>query len=83
MLFTNTIMLQRSQQYYMQREVMSMPVLKKRKKYSEKFPVCCGEIHPLSDETIYFDELEPNVPVLAEVSPGHWVKVVERKPAKT
>lgn len=66
-----------------QREVMYMPVLKKRKTYSEKCPVCGGEIHPLGDETIYFDELEPNVPILAEVSPGHWIKVVERKPAKT
>ncbi len=64
-----------------QREVKSMPV--KRKTYSEKCPVCGGEIHPLSDETIYFDELPPDTSVLAEVSPGHWVKVVERKPAKT
>ena len=37
----------------------------------------------LSDETVYSDELAPNIPVLAEVTPGHWVKVVERKPAKT
>ncbi len=60
-----------------------MVTLKKRKTYSEKCPVCGGDIHPLGDETVYFDELAPNVSVLAEVSPGHWVKVVERKPAKT
>lgn len=76
-------MSQWSQKYYIEREVMSMPVLKKRKTYSEMCPVCGGELHPLSDETIFFDELEPNAAVLAEVSPGHWVKVVERKPAKT
>ncbi|KCZ71306.1 hypothetical protein ANME2D_02509 [Candidatus Methanoperedens nitroreducens] len=65
-----------------------MPLLKKRKTYAEKCPVCGGDIHPhddihpLSEETVYFDELPPDVPVLAEVTPGHWVKVVERKPAK-
>ncbi len=37
----------------------------------------------LGDETIYFDEVPPGAAVLAEVSPGHWVKVVERKPAKS
>ena len=36
----------------------------------------------LHNQYAYFDELPPNVPVLAEVTPGHWVKVVERKPAK-
>ncbi len=68
-----------------------MPVLKKRKTYAEKCPVCGRDLHPLGEEetsplgseTVYFDELAPQVPVLAEVSPGHWVKVVERKPAKT
>ncbi len=60
-----------------------MTELKKRKVYHEKCPVCGGDIHPLGDETIFFDELEPNVPVLAEVAPGKWVKVIERKPAKT
>ena len=55
----------------------------KRKTYSEKCPVCGGEDHPLVDETICFDELAPNIPLLAEVTPGHWLKVVERKPAKT
>ncbi len=60
-----------------------MSELKKRKTYSEKCPVRGGEIHPLVDETIYFDELPPDAPVLAEVSPGHWAKVVERRPAKT
>ncbi|MFZ3384714.1 MAG: hypothetical protein WA144_12385 [Candidatus Methanoperedens sp.] len=55
----------------------------KRKTYSEKCPVCGGEDHPLVDETICFDELGPNIPLLAEVTPGHWLKVVERKPAKT
>ncbi len=59
-----------------------MAELKKRKTYFEKCPVCGGDIHPL-DESIYFDELQPNIPVLAEVSPGHWVKVVEKKPSKT
>ena len=59
-----------------------MEVLRKRKTYSEKCPVCGGEIHPF-EEAIYFDELAPSVPILAEVSPGHWVKVIERKPAKT
>jgi len=58
-------------------------VMHKRKTYEEKCPVCGGDIHPLGDETIFFDELNPNLPVLAEVSPGRWVKVVERKPAKT
>jgi hypothetical protein len=60
-----------------------MSEIKKRKTYFEKCPVCGGDIHPLAEDTIYFDELEPNVPVLAEVSPGHWAKVVERRPAKT
>lgn len=60
-----------------------MSTLKKRKTYSEKCPVCGGEDHPLGDETIFFDELEPSASVIAEVSPGHWVKVVERRPAKT
>lgn len=67
-----------------------MPELRKRKTFSEKCPVCGRDLHPLGDdaiplgdETVYSDELAPNVPVLAEVSPGHWVKVVERKPAKT
>ncbi len=60
-----------------------MAELKKRKTYSEKCPVCGGDIHPLGEETIYFDELAPNVSILAEVTPGHWVKVVERKPSKT
>jgi hypothetical protein len=60
-----------------------MSTLKKRKTYSEKCPVCGGDVHPFVDETICFDELEPNAPVIAEVSPGHWVKVVERRPAKT
>ncbi len=59
-----------------------MSELKKRKTYYEKCPICGGNLHPVGDETIYFDELQPNVSVLAEVSPGHWVKVVERKPAK-
>lgn len=60
-----------------------MVALKKRKTFDEKCPVCGGDSHPLGEETIYFDELPPSVPVLAEVTPGHWVKVVERKPAKT
>ncbi|VVB92349.1 Uncharacterised protein [uncultured archaeon] len=60
-----------------------MAELRKRKTFFEKCPVCGGDIHPLGEETIYFDELAPNVPVLAEVSPGHWMKVVERKPPKT
>ncbi len=60
-----------------------MSILMKRKTYSEKCPICGGEDHPLVDETICFDELAPNTPVIAEVSPGHWVKVVERRPAKT
>jgi len=60
-----------------------MSELKKRKTYSEKCPVCGDEVHPIVDETVYFDELAPNAPVPAEVSPGHWIKVVERKPAKT
>ncbi len=60
-----------------------MSALKKRKTYSELCPVCGGEIHPLSDETIFFDELATGATVLAEVSPGHWVKVIERRPAKT
>jgi hypothetical protein len=60
-----------------------MSTLNKRKTYSEKCPVCGGEDHPLVDETIYFDELGPNVQVLAEVTPGHWAKVVERRPTKT
>ncbi len=67
-----------------------MPVLKKRKTYDEKCPVCGQDLHPLGEEetvlcgneTVYFDELPPQAPVLAEVSPGHWVKVIERKPAK-
>ncbi len=67
-----------------------MPVLKKRKTYAEKCPVCGQDMHPLGEEavplgneTIYFDEIPPLAPILAEVSPGHWVSVVERKPAKT
>jgi hypothetical protein len=60
-----------------------MSTLKKRKTYSEKCPVCGGDVHPLGDATICFDELAPNVPVIAEVSPGHWVKVVERRSART
>ncbi|HEY9247168.1 MAG TPA: hypothetical protein VIO11_10010 [Candidatus Methanoperedens sp.] len=60
-----------------------MVELKKRKTFSEKCPVCGGDMHPLGEETIYFDELPPNIPVLAEVSPGNWVKVAERKPART
>jgi len=60
-----------------------MSTLGKRKTYSEKCPICGGEDHPLVDETISFDELAPNTPIIAEVSPGHWVKVVERRPAKT
>ena len=60
-----------------------MSTLRKRKSYSEKCPVCGGDVHPFVDETICFDELAPNAPVIAEVSPGHWVKVVERRPAKT
>ncbi len=60
-----------------------MAELKKRKTYFEKCPVCGGDLHPFGEETVFFDELPPNAPVLAEVSPGHWVKVVERKPAKT
>ena len=65
-----------------QREVF-MSAHNKRKTYYEKCPVCGGEDHPLVDETICFDELAPNTPVLAEVTPGNWLKVVERKPAKT
>jgi len=57
--------------------------LQKRKTYSEKCPVCGGDLHPLGDQTVYFDELPPDTPVLAEVTSGQWVKVVERKPAKT
>ena len=67
-----------------------MPVLKKRKTYAEKCPVCGQDLHPLGEETaplgsetVYFDEIPPLAPILAEVSPGHWVKVIERKPAKT
>lgn len=60
-----------------------MPELKKRKTFYDKCPVCGGEMHPLGDEAVYFDELPPSVAIFAEVSPGHWVKVVERKPAKT
>lgn len=66
-----------------EREVIFMPALKMRKTYSAKCPVCGGDIHPLGDETVYFDELPPGSPILAEVTPGHWVKVVEKKPAKT
>lgn len=55
----------------------------KRKTYSEKCPVCGSDIHPLGHDTVYFDELEPNIPVFAEVTPGHWAKVVERKPPRT
>jgi hypothetical protein len=60
-----------------------MSTFGKRKTYSEKCPICGGEDHPLIDETVCFEELAPNIPVIAEVSPGHWVKVVERRPAKT
>lgn len=60
-----------------------MSALKKRKTYSEKCPVCGGDIHPLSDETISFDELAADATILAEVSPGHWAKVVEWRPSKT
>lgn len=55
----------------------------KRKTYSEKCPVCGGDLHPIGEEKIYFDELPPNIPVLAEISPGKWVKVLERKPSRT
>lgn len=58
-------------------------VIKMRKTYDEKCPVCGGDVHPLGDETVFFDELPPNVPVLAEVSPGKWIKVVERRPPRT
>ncbi len=54
----------------------------KRKTYSEKCPVCGNDIHPLGDETVRFDELAPDTPVLAEISPGHWIKVVDRKPIR-
>jgi hypothetical protein len=57
--------------------------LEKRKTYSEKCPVCGGDIHPIGDQTVCFDELPPDALVLAEVTPGKWVKVMERKPAKT
>lgn len=60
-----------------------MSALKKRKTYSEKCPVCGGDIHPLSDEIVFFDELAAGTPIYAEVSPGHWAKVVEWRPAKT
>ncbi|MCX9081158.1 MAG: hypothetical protein OIN83_03070 [Candidatus Methanoperedens sp.] len=58
-----------------------MSTFGKRKTYSEKCPICGGEDHPL--ETICYDELAPNTPIIAEVSTGHWVKVIERRPAKT
>ena len=57
--------------------------LEKRKTYSEKCPVCGGDIHPIGDQTVCFDELSPDALVLAEVTPGKWVKVMERKPSKT
>ncbi len=57
--------------------------MQKRKTYSERCPVCGGDIHPLGEDIAFFDELPPGATVLAEVTPGHWVKVVERKPAKT
>jgi hypothetical protein len=57
--------------------------LQKRKTYSEKCPVCGGDLHPLGDQTVYFDELPPDAMVLAEVTSGQWVKVVERRPPKT
>jgi len=60
-----------------------MSVLNKRKTYYEKCPICGGEEHPAVDETVFFDDLPPGAPVLAEVSPGHWAKVIERRPAKT
>jgi len=57
--------------------------LEKRKTYSEKCPVC-GEIFiRLETRLFFFDELPPGAPVLAEVTPGKWAKVMERKPAKT
>ena len=57
--------------------------MQKRKTYSEKCPVCGGDLHPLGDQTVFFDELPPNVPILAEISPGKWVKVSDRKPSRT
>lgn len=66
--------------YYINVEVI---FLQKRKTYSEKCPVCGGDLHPLGDQTVFFDELPPGAPVLAEVTPGKWVKVMERKSAKT
>ena len=55
----------------------------KRKTYSEKCPVCGNDMHPLGDETVRMDELAPDTPVLAEVSPGHWIKVVDTKPMRS
>ena len=55
----------------------------KRKTYSEKCPVCGGDLHPIGEETVYFDELPPDVTILAEISPGKWVKVSDRKPLRT
>jgi hypothetical protein len=66
--------------YYITVEVI---FLEKRKTYSEKCPVCGGDIHPIGDQTVCFDELPSDALVLAEVTPGKWVKVMERKPAKT
>ena len=66
--------------YYIDVEVI---FLEKRKTYSEKCPVCGGDLHPLGDQTVFFDELPPGASVLAEVTPGKWVKVTERKPSKT
>ncbi|MCX9014990.1 MAG: hypothetical protein OIN89_09410 [Candidatus Methanoperedens sp.] len=55
----------------------------KRKTFHERCPVCGGDDLPLDHETIFYDDLEPDIPVYAEVSPGRWIKVVERKPART
>jgi hypothetical protein len=82
-LFISTITLIVIQRKYTNQGGFLMSDLKKRKTYFEKCPVCGGEDHPLSDETLFFDELQPNMPVLVEVSPGRWAKVIERKPAKT
>lgn len=82
-LFISTITLIVIQSKYNGQGGFLMSDLKKRKTYFEKCPLCGGEDHPLSDETLFFDEIQPNMPMFVEVSPGNWAKVIERKPART
>jgi len=56
-----------------------MNPIRKRKTFEERCPVCGGPLHPLGDEAVSFDELGPDVHILAEVSPGKWVKVKPRE----